>query len=191
MYGFFRAIVDRARASRAPAPPRPSPDDVIVPAPAPAPKGNWLDEHVGTLPRGIRNKNPGNLRRSDPWVGLAADQSDPEFCRFDDHVFGLRALMIVLLTYSRRHKIDSVREVIARWAPPNENNTAAYVAQVAARLSTGPDDEINIEKRSTLIALTRAIVRHENGRPPDGAPSDWYSQDLYDRAADLAFDRSA
>ena len=36
------------------------------------------------LPRGIRNRNPGNIRRSrDRWKGLAPAQTDPAFFVFD------------------------------------------------------------------------------------------------------------
>jgi len=35
------------------------------------------------IPRGIRNHNPGNIEKGDPWQGLAADQSgDPRFAVF-------------------------------------------------------------------------------------------------------------
>jgi hypothetical protein len=40
-------------------------------------------ETTGRTPRGIRNNNPGNLRRnSDPWQGLAERQGDVEFFTF-------------------------------------------------------------------------------------------------------------
>ena len=44
-----------------------------------------------TLPRGIRNHNPGNIRRSqDPWQGLASAQNDPEFFIFQSAIYGIR-----------------------------------------------------------------------------------------------------
>ena len=155
-------------------PPPPAPDPVPEPT-APA-----------KLPRGVRNHNPGNLRHGDQWVGLAPEQRDPAFCTFTGDVFGLRALMLVLLAYYRRHKLDTVREIIGRWAPPVENDTVAYVDQVAKRLGIGPDDVLNPERRETLINLARAIVRHENGKPPASYPPDWYDAATYDRAADMA-----
>jgi hypothetical protein len=40
-------------------------------------------ETTGRTPRGIRNNNPGNIRRnSDPWQGLAERQGDVEFFTF-------------------------------------------------------------------------------------------------------------
>ena len=175
--GFWSRLASRFRR----APDTPAPEK---------PAGNWLDEQ-GKLPRGIRNRNPGNIRHGSQWVGLAPEQPDAAFATFTDHVFGLRALMVVLLTYYRRHKLDTVREIIGRWAPPVENDTGAYVDQVAKRLGVGPDEIVNPERRETLIGLARAIVRHENGKPPSGAPADWYAADVYDRAADLALQRSA
>jgi hypothetical protein len=186
----FGSLLDRFRRARAPAAP-PAPDVIPIrpvptmPQPPQSGASGWVDEQAG-LPRGIRNRNPGNLRPGDQWVGLALAQSDASFLQFGEHLYGLRALMIVLLNYHRKHGLDTVGEIIARWAPPSENNTRAYADQVAARLGVAVDQEINPQKRDVLIGLARAIVRHENGRPPEGSPADWYGQDLYDRAADLA-----
>jgi hypothetical protein len=161
---------------------------VVVPAPVPVPVPSVDFDTLPGLPRGIRNKNPGNIRHGDKWQGLSAEQPDADFCRFDSHLMGLRALMRVLIAYRKRHGLDTTAEIIGRWAPPVENDTGAYVRQVAQRLGVGPDDEVNVLQRATLVGLARAIVRHENGRPPAGVPipPDWYDADTYDRAADLA-----
>ena len=55
------------------------------------------------LPRGIRNKNPGNIKLGTKWDGLADEQSDPVFCVFSEAVWGIRALMRILLTYRFTH----------------------------------------------------------------------------------------
>ena len=57
------------------------------------------------LPRGIRNKNPGNIKLGTDWDGLADEQSDPVFCVFKEAVWGIRALVKILLTY-RFHQFD-------------------------------------------------------------------------------------
>jgi hypothetical protein len=36
-----------------------------------------------------------------------------------------------------------------------------------------------------LIALARAITRHENGAAPRHTPADWYPREIFDEAADL------
>lgn len=118
-----------------------------------------------TPTRGERNNNPGNLDRTGTqWEGMAAAQPDPRFICFADPVMGIRALAKVLLTYQRKHQLDTIRGIVSRWAPPAENNTEAYVSHVAEEVGAGPDDEIDLEDLGVLFALTKAIIEHENGR---------------------------
>ncbi len=116
--------------------------------------------------RGERNCNPGNIDRNTiKWQGMAADQSrDPRFVVFNTAFDGIRALAKVVLSYYRQHGLNTVRGIIDRWAPPSENDTGAYVRQVAMRLSVTPDTRINPEKPDTLAQLVAAIIKHENGR---------------------------
>ena len=41
-----------------------------------------MADGIEKLPRGIRNKNPGNIKLGTDWDGLANEQSDPTFCVF-------------------------------------------------------------------------------------------------------------
>jgi len=83
-------------------------------------------------PRGIRNNNPGNIRRSDDqWRGLAADQTDADFFRFAEPRFGIRAMARILQVYQEHHGLRTIREIINRWAPSVENPTGDYVTAVA------------------------------------------------------------
>lgn len=145
-------------------------------------------------PRGIRNYNPGNIERSNTrWQGMALDQSDDErFIVFGHPVWGIRAIARTLITYqdSRRAKdgsrIDSVREIIERWAPAHENDTGAYAKQVAKALGIGPDDErVDVYDFDTMRALVMAIIRHENG--PGPLPGGhWYGDALIAEGLALA-----
>lgn len=122
--------------------------------------------------RGERNRNPGNIDRNNiKWKGMSPDQSgDSRFVVFTDSVWGIRALARVLLTYSRVYPqdtpqdIDTVREIINRWAPPVENNTGSYVNAVANAVGAGPDDEIDVTDEDVMRKLVVAIIKHENGR---------------------------
>ncbi|MDT4855694.1 hypothetical protein FQZ97_900570 [compost metagenome] len=145
-------------------------------------------------PRGIRNYNPGNIERSNTrWQGMALDQSgDERFIVFGHPVWGIRAIARTLITYqdSRRAKdgsrIDSVREIIERWAPAHENDTSAYAKQVAKALAIGPDDErVDVYDFDTMRALVIAIIRHENG--PGPLPGGhWYGDALIAEGLALA-----
>lgn len=135
------------------------------------------------LPRGIRNHNPGNIRRTATlWRGMSADQSaDPAFIVFQEPLWGLRALGRLLRTYYDIYQCRTVAAIIDRYAPPTENNTAAYRAAVAAALRVSVDQLLPCDV-PTWIGLMQAIVRHENGI------GDYYPPDLYRSAAELALD---
>ncbi|HWH86338.1 MAG TPA: structural protein [Pseudomonas sp.] len=128
----------------------------------------------GLLPRGIRNHNPGNIVHStNAWRGKSLNQTDPRFVVFDDPLWGIRAIARTLCTYQMYRLatdgscIDSVREIISRWAPLTENDTHAYVHHVAACLEVDPDDPVvDVTDYHTLRRLVLAIIGHENGEGP-------------------------
>lgn len=116
-----------------------------------------------TKPRGLRNNNPGNLfyNPHNAWEGQIGH--DERFVRFARMADGVRAMAVVLLNYQAKHMLDTVRRIITRWAPPNENDTATYVRRVAAALGVGADDRIDLSDRKTLTLLVWAICTYENG----------------------------
>ncbi|RYF06525.1 MAG: structural protein P5 [Comamonadaceae bacterium] len=138
---------------------------------------------MSTIPRGIRNNNPGNIdRNATKWQGMAADQSDdPRFVVFTEPKWGLRALAKVLLTYYRTHKLDTPMAIVDRWAPPVENDTLAYAGQVAKALGVARGERIDVENPAVLAPLVKAIVQHENGQQP-------YPDDLIVEAVRLALE---
>lgn len=117
-------------------------------------------------PRGVRNNNPGNLEASssNPWVGQTG--SDGRFAKFETPEHGIRALGRNLLSYQRQG-IDTVSDIINRWAPPTDNNdTAAYIKSVCAQLGVKADQPLDASNPDTLQALCAAIIKHENGSQP-------------------------
>ncbi|RMT61694.1 hypothetical protein ALP29_00235 [Pseudomonas syringae pv. avii] len=145
-------------------------------------------------PRGIRNFNPGNIRRANGvrWQGMAANQTDSDFVRFNGPRWGIRAIARVLITYQDKRRaadgsrIDSVREIVERWAPPIENDTDAYTHQVARALGLDPAYEgVDVYEYDTMRALVLAIIRHENG--PGPLPGGvWYGEPVIVDALALA-----
>lgn len=117
-------------------------------------------------PRGIRNNNPGNIRHGAKWLGMAPVQDDPDFVKFLIPEYGIRAMTVILVNYKKRSGIDTVQKVINRWAPPNENDTKAYVNSVASSLGKNPDQKIDLEDMNVLEPLILAIIQHENGVQP-------------------------
>ena len=117
------------------------------------------------LPRGIRNKNPGNIKLGTAWDGLADEQSDPVFCVFSEAVWGIRALMRILLTYRFTHNRKNIDSIIKRWAPPSENDTDAYIVFVSKKMGIEPMDMID-NSIEAYLPLVKAIIQMENGMQP-------------------------
>ena len=137
-------------------------------------------------PRGIRNENPGNIRHGpSEWRGLRAAQTDPSFCQFDAPIWGLRAIMMLLLKY-QKSGFTTISEIINRWAPPVENKTNSYVASVSAHSGFPPHQRLDMNNLEPLVKITKAIVLHENGEPPPAQPAYWYGPLVYVAAAVLA-----
>lgn len=133
-------------------------------------------------PRGIRNNNPGNIRKShEPWRGLmpAHEQTDPAFFRFSSPEWGIRAIAVILRTYQGKYKLGTVRALIKRWAPDVENDTEAYVQAVCTAVGVGPDEPIDLRDAGDMRGVVLAIIRHENGEQP-------YSMDVINRGLQRA-----
>lgn len=116
------------------------------------------------LPRGLRNNNPGNIRRnSDVFQGEVNPSRDQQFKQFKTMAHGYRAMFKILSNYYRKYSLTTIRKMIGRWAPENENNTDAYVSLVSSYSGIGPDDLISFD-REQMIRIVAGMSRVENGR---------------------------
>ena len=119
------------------------------------------------LPRGIRNNNPLNIRRGkDQWKGLRAQQTDASFCQFESLEYGWRAAFYLLTrTYYHKYRLYTIRKIISKWAPPNENLTATYIQNVCRLTGIAPDETIGIpsDQPQRWMAVGMAMAIQENG----------------------------
>ncbi len=131
------------------------------------------------LPRGIRNNNPLNIRKSaDKWQGqINANVNDNDnnsslkgeavFCVFSSMEYGWRAAFVILCkTYYGKYKLRTIRDIVSRWAPAKENNTPAYIRHVSDYTGIGPDRDLGDPQTHPtnwlLIGYAMAVV--ENGK---------------------------
>ena len=118
-----------------------------------------------SMPRGLRNNNPLNIRIStDKFVGEVRPSQDKAFKQFDTMAHGYRAAFRVLRTYINNYKCDTIRKIISRWAPATENDTLAYVMTVSDRAGISPDAPILADNREMMIRIVAAMSFVENGR---------------------------
>jgi len=118
------------------------------------------------IPRGIRNNNPGNIKKNNvEWDGLSAIQTDNTFFQFNDPIYGIRALTKILLTYRHKHNLKNVWAIINRYAPPSENDTEAYKNFVTKKTGLNMLEEID-NSVEAYLPVVKAIILMENGEQP-------------------------
>ncbi|EAX0692277.1 hypothetical protein GTC52_004919 [Salmonella enterica] len=116
--------------------------------------------------RGVRNNNPGNLVASNQgWDGELT--SDGKFSRFDTPEHGIRALAKNMRTYQNRHDLNTVSQMISKFAPPEDHNdTATYIKAVSGMMGVDPEQHIDTSDAGTLTKLVNSIITVENGSNP-------------------------
>lgn len=119
------------------------------------------------LPRGIRNRNPGNIRRGKTRYKGETQGCDAAFKSFASMQWGYRAIFVLLHTYAVRYGLRTIRGMISRYAPPEENDTRNYVYTVAALSKTDADRRIDTLRAEDMIPIVEAISRVENGIDAD------------------------
>jgi hypothetical protein len=114
---------------------------------------SWLGRLLG-VPGGPSSplNNPGNLR----------NPSGVGFQRFGSQEEGLRAMARQLRRYQTRDHLSTIADIVTKYAPPSENDTAAYIGDVAKRTGFAPNQPLDLGNVDTLARLMSAMVRHED-----------------------------
>lgn len=117
------------------------------------------------LPRGMRNNNPGNIRKSNTaWKGKISS-TDNAFEQFSAYVWGIRAMIKNLQSYQRDRGLNTLTQLINTWAPAADNNdTSAYIRNVALSSGFSPTQSLNLSDKNTMRKLVRSMAVVENGR---------------------------
>lgn len=105
---------------------------------------------MAKIARGERNNNPGNIRHGAKWQGLASTQTDKDFCQFISPEYGIRAIYKLIQTYQNKYGLNTIKSIIYRYAPPNENNTLGYIERVSK--------EIGIESNKPIDTQIKMFV---------------------------------
>lgn len=117
-----------------------------------------------SLPRGIRNRNPGNIKFStgNNWLGQMGKDS-AGFVVFDVPEHGLRAMAKLLKTYMTSYGLNTIAAISRRWSPDPVGLSGAYAAGVA-QYSGIPATRILLPTDGgTLAAVMRGMIAQENG----------------------------
>ena len=88
------------------------------------------------------------------WSGEGA------FVRFSSLPWGIRATFCILDTYRKKYNATCVEDIIARWAPPSENDTKRYVQTVCRLTGFGGKERLSENEWPKLV---RAMATVESG----------------------------
>ena len=107
-------------------------------------------------------RNPLNIRYNpmNQWQGQTGGYNG--FAVFSTTTKGFRAAILILLRYIFLG-YNTPRKIIARWAPPSENDTEAYVRTVCKRTKLAEDTVIGNAQVLQDLVLAMAFV--ESGKP--------------------------
>ena len=118
------------------------------------------------MSRGLRNCNPGNIRKSRvKYEGEVVPSRDTEFKEFSSMVYGYRAMFVLLDSYRSKYGLCTIRQMLGRYAPPTENFTEGYVRFVSSRTGIAPDEIVNTRAARDMIPIVAAMSQIENGVP--------------------------
>lgn len=121
------------------------------------------------MSRGLRNNNPGNIRLSKTtYLGEVKPSQDKAFKQFSNMAWGYRAMFVLLFTY-HKHGYRTIKQMIARYAPPIENHTDNYVRLVGQWSGVATEKILMPTDPTQMIPIVSAMSRVENGKPATDA----------------------
>ncbi len=115
----------------------------------------------GIIFGGGGNNNVGNIR-----VPGSTGTDKTAFQSFPTVEDGVGAIKGNLLAYQDRHGIQTVAGIVARWSPPNENDTPRLIAAAAKFVGVGPNDPINLHNPETMQKMIQATINNEGTKAP-------------------------
>ena len=128
-----------------------------------------IQERVGAA--NWRMNNPGNLRPT-AWseklpgvVGKGSAGSSGEFLVFDTKLSGDAGKRELLFGQDTMYKNMNIAEAISRYAPPNENNTQAYIRAITEATQLNPGTRLQDFTQSQQAVMLSTIERLEGFKP--------------------------
>lgn len=124
-------------------------------------RGGRVKGYAGPDGSTVRGNNPFNIRQAgNDWEG---EVGGDEFVEFESPEYGVRAADRLLQNYYEKHGIDTVRDVISRYAPATENRTEDYIRFVSERAGIPSESPIDLQDPETRYKLLSAMGMMESG----------------------------
>ena len=115
------------------------------------------------LPLGVRNFNLGNIR---PGAGFIGEKGvNKGYATFENPMFGGRALARLLNTYNTKYGINTIEDLVNRYAPEGDNPRESienYKKFLSKSTGLGVDEEFDLD--SDRGKLMQGIFQFETGQ---------------------------
>ncbi len=113
--------------------------------------GPRAPSRTGPASENDRNYNFGNMRaQGGGWQTFGSAEE------------GVQATAANLRDYQNKG-FNTVRKIVTRWAPPNENDTEKMISQATALMGVGENEPLDLANAETLRKMTEAMIRGEHG----------------------------
>ncbi|EDE8443382.1 hypothetical protein ACJMPS_001588 [Salmonella enterica subsp. enterica serovar Newport] len=116
--------------------------------------GKQADVHAKGRTIADRFNNPANLRYAAGYE--TASTRSGKFAVFPSLDEGVLAAAKQLQIYGTKG-INNIHDIISKWAPPNENNTKAYIGHVVNATGRSEFEKLNLNDTRTLAKLITAM----------------------------------
>ena len=152
--GIYGVVTHESRASVPVAPQEMTLKMVYMPDPV---TGVGYHEIKDNGAMAVANKNPLNVKGKG-WQGQIGNDKFGH-AQFKSWEYGVRAAAMTLRTYSRNHKIDTLKGIVHRFA---EGNREQYIRFLGKKLKLGAEEKFDLVAR--MPELLRAMSRFECGQ---------------------------
>ena len=103
----------------------------------------------------IATNNIFNIRvGKQPWFGQTGTKKG--FVEFDTREHAIRAWLVLMRTYRRQYQRYTIRDIVGRFAPPNENDTTAYVRYCAQQLCYSAHSPLRLSQDYCRLGVAMA-----------------------------------
>ncbi len=67
--------------------------------------------------------------------------------------YGIRAIYKLIQTYQNKYGLNTIKSIIYRYAPPNENNTLGYIERVSKEIGIESNKHIDTQIKKMFVYL--------------------------------------
>jgi len=101
-------------------------------------------DYSGSMSNNSNRHNPGNLRM---WGNAPTENG---FAKFGSDEEGIKAMAAQLHLYQNRDHLNTINDIVSKYAPKSENDTAAYIADMVGKTGFKSDQSLDLNDTNNV-----------------------------------------